>query len=223
MVVVKSSLLPLVIYQMQVVMWVKGSSLPRRHVQVYLHTVFWIRCIQRRGDGKNCAGGEVGEPRNLFPRLGVGWGFAPGDAWNLPSEGTGVGSWLVSPAEGVSALALAHFNQLHACLDMDRHVFTIAPSAPSTPPPPPSSPPLPHTHTTNQPTNQPTTQPNTMRGASVANELKPDRGSGWCGTLKVWWLIAVGRAFSPSLRGRLRLLTVCVRWLNPRHCHRCRS
>ena len=34
---------------------------------------------QRRGDGKDCAplppkerGGEVGVPRNLFPRLGVG-------------------------------------------------------------------------------------------------------------------------------------------------------
>ena len=38
--------------------------------------------------------------------------FALGDAWNLSSEGKGVGSfvWLVSPAEGVSALALTHFN-----------------------------------------------------------------------------------------------------------------
>ena len=38
--------------------------------------------------------------------------FALGDAWNLPSEGKGVGSFvrLVSPAEGVSALALTHFN-----------------------------------------------------------------------------------------------------------------
>ena len=37
-------------------------------------------------------------------------------AWNLPSEGKGVGSFvrLVSPAEGVSALALTHFNWLHA-------------------------------------------------------------------------------------------------------------
>ena len=35
--------------------------------------------------------------------------FAPGDAWNLPSEGTGVGVfWLVSPAEETSALALTH-------------------------------------------------------------------------------------------------------------------
>ena len=50
--------------------------------------------------------------RNLFPRIGVGEVFTPGDAWNLPSEGKGVGSFvrLVSAAEGVSALALTHFN-----------------------------------------------------------------------------------------------------------------
>ena len=36
--------------------------------------------------------------------------FCTGDAWNLPSEGTGVGGFrLVSPAEGTSALALVHF------------------------------------------------------------------------------------------------------------------
>ena len=47
----------------------------------------------------------------FFLALGLG-DFAPGDAWNLPSEGTGVGFFcrLVSPAEGVSALALTHFN-----------------------------------------------------------------------------------------------------------------
>ena len=55
--------------------------------------------------------------------LALGWmRFAPGDAWNLPTDGIGVGSRLVSPAGGVSALALAHFV-----------VFVIAPSAP--PPP----------------------------------------------------------------------------------------
>ena len=46
--------------------------------------------------------------------LELEWGelFAAGDAWNLPSEGKGVGSFvqLVSPAEGVSALALTHLN-----------------------------------------------------------------------------------------------------------------
>ena len=53
-------------------------------------------------------GGEAGVPRNLFPRLGLGE-FCAGDAWNLPSEGTGVGVLrLVSPAEGTSALALVH-------------------------------------------------------------------------------------------------------------------
>ena len=35
---------------------------------------------------------EEGEPRNLFPRLGLGE-VRIGDAWNLPSEGTGVVEW----------------------------------------------------------------------------------------------------------------------------------
>ena len=67
-----------------------------------LLTVFRTRGIQRRGDGKDV-------PRNLFPRLGAGWLFAPGDAWNLPSEGTGVGVRLVSPAEGAGALGTSPF------------------------------------------------------------------------------------------------------------------
>ena len=48
----------------------------------------------------------------FFLDLELGEGFALGDAWNLSSEGKGVGSFvrLVSPAEGVSALALTHFN-----------------------------------------------------------------------------------------------------------------
>ena len=55
MVVVNGSLLLLVILLMRVVMWVKGSGLPERHVQVFLHTVIQIQGIQRRGDGKDCA------------------------------------------------------------------------------------------------------------------------------------------------------------------------
>ena len=48
----------------------------------------------------------------FFLALGLGE-VCTGDAWNLPSEGTGVvGFRLVSPAEGTSALALVHFNQL---------------------------------------------------------------------------------------------------------------
>ena len=47
------------------------------------------------------------------------WGLGEvctGDAWNLPSEATGVGSFrLLSSAEGTGALALTHFNQLHDC------------------------------------------------------------------------------------------------------------
>ena len=47
----------------------------------------------------------------FFLDLELGEVFALGDAWNLPSEGTGVGGCrLVSPAEGTSALALVRFN-----------------------------------------------------------------------------------------------------------------
>ena len=39
--------------------------------------------------------------------------FCTGDAWNLPSEGTGVEVYrLVSPAEGTGALAPVCFNSL---------------------------------------------------------------------------------------------------------------
>ena len=53
-------------------------------------------------------GGEVGAI--FFLDLGLDEDCF-GDAWNLPSEVTGVGFFrLVSPVEGVSALALAHLN-----------------------------------------------------------------------------------------------------------------
>ena len=65
--------------------------------------------------------GEVGVPRNLFPRLGSGWCFAPRDAWNLPSEGTGVGFRLVSPAEGSGALAPVRFQFVALCVH--RHTW----------------------------------------------------------------------------------------------------
>ena len=75
---------------------------------------------------------EVGEPRNLFPLLGVGRGMLWG---RLELAFGGNRRWffsrVVSPAEGAGALAPARFlNSLHACVDMDRHVFVIALSAP---------------------------------------------------------------------------------------------
>ena len=75
----------LLVFLRLVIIWVKGSGLPERHVQVFLFTVIQTRGIQRRGDGKDCA--------SLPPKeWGVSWvSFAPGDAWNLPPEGTGVG------------------------------------------------------------------------------------------------------------------------------------
>ena len=60
----------------------QGHPTPRR----------WKRLRSPSSEG---VGGEVGVPRNLFPRLGELGDFALGDAWNLPSEGTEVG---VSPA-----------------------------------------------------------------------------------------------------------------------------
>ena len=49
----------------------------------------------------------------FFLALGLGE-VCTGDAWNLPSEGTGVeGYRLVSPAEGTGALAPVRFNSLH--------------------------------------------------------------------------------------------------------------
>ena len=106
MVVVRGSLLLLVFLLKQVVIWVRGSGLPRRHVQVYLHTAIQIQGIQGRGDGKDCA---LLPPKEwgvrwacfaiFFLALGLGE-VCTGDA--LPSEGTGVGGFrLVSPALGV--------------------------------------------------------------------------------------------------------------------------
>ena len=44
-----------------------------RHVQVHFHLLVRIQGIQRRGDpASEGVRGEVGVPRNLFPRLGVG-------------------------------------------------------------------------------------------------------------------------------------------------------
>ena len=62
--------------------------------------------------------------------------FARGDAWNLPSEGTGVGffsGWSVQP-KGLVRWHLPVFNTLHACVRIDRDTLVVARSAP--PPPP---------------------------------------------------------------------------------------
>ena len=52
-------------------------------------------------------------PRNFFLALGLGE-FCTGDAWNLPSEGTGVvGCRLDSPAQETGALAPVPFYLVH--------------------------------------------------------------------------------------------------------------
>ena len=76
--VINVMLILLVISWMLVVLWVKESGLPERHVQVSFLMSLRNLGTQRRGDGKDCAPlppkewGEMGVPHNLFPRLGVG-------------------------------------------------------------------------------------------------------------------------------------------------------
>ena len=95
--VVNGSWVLLVIILIQVVIWVVGSGLPRRHVQVHLLRSFRIQGTQRRGDGNDCASLPPKEWEVrwtslaiLFLDLGLGE-VCTGDAWNLPSEATGVG------------------------------------------------------------------------------------------------------------------------------------
>ena len=92
-------LLLLVIFWMQVVTEEKGSGLPERHVQVLFLMSFRILGIQRRGDGNDCAslppkewGVRWASLAIFFLALGLGE-VCTGDAWNLPSEGTGVGGF----------------------------------------------------------------------------------------------------------------------------------
>ena len=90
-----------------IVLLVKGSGLPRRRVQTFLHMLFrtQFQGTQRRGDGKDCfplPPKEKGERwaclAIFFLALGLG-DFALGNAWNLLSEATGVGGsgWTVQP------------------------------------------------------------------------------------------------------------------------------
>ena len=69
----------------------QGHLTPRR----------WKRLRPPSSEG---VGGEAGLSRNLFLDLELGEIFAPGDAWNLPSEGKGVGfltGWSVQPKGSV--------------------------------------------------------------------------------------------------------------------------
>ena len=129
---VKGILLLRVISWMQVVTWVKGSGSPGRHVQVHLLMSFQILGIQRQGDGKDCA--------PLPPKWGVRlaclaifsspWGwvrFALGDAWNLPSEGRGVGFFPAGESSRRGWCAgTSPLNSLHACARLDSERMTVA-------------------------------------------------------------------------------------------------
>ena len=80
----------------------------------------WKRLRSLSSEGER---GEVGWRASQSFSSTWGWViFCFGDAWNLPSEGTGVGFFrLVGPAEGVSALALTHQIQ---CMCLRLHVRT---------------------------------------------------------------------------------------------------
>ena len=120
---VKGVLVLSVIFWVLIVLLVKGSGLPRRRVQSFLHMLFRTQSqgTQRRGDGKDCfllPPKEKGERwaclAIFFLALGLG-DFALGNAWNLLSEATGVGgsSWTVQPkrlahwSDGRGALSAA--------------------------------------------------------------------------------------------------------------------
>ena len=74
--VVQGSLFLLIISWMKVVMRVKESGQPGRHIQVHFSSHSGPRASN--AEEMECSlssegvGSEVGEPRNLFPRLGVG-------------------------------------------------------------------------------------------------------------------------------------------------------
>ena len=101
-----------------VVIWENGSGLPGRHVQVYFHVTIRIQGIQRRGDGKDCVplppkewGVRSASLAIFFLDLGLGEvlhreRLEPAFGGNRLR----VFFRLVTPAEGVSALALTHFN-----------------------------------------------------------------------------------------------------------------
>ena len=79
MVVVRGSLLLLVIFQMQAEMWVKRVRLTRKtRPGVSSHSIpdpghpTPRRRKRLRPPSSEGVGGEVGKPRNIFPRLGVG-------------------------------------------------------------------------------------------------------------------------------------------------------
>ena len=93
-----------------------------RSVALVWFIMIWIQGIQRRGDGKDCAPLPPKERRVRWACLAIffldsGLGeVCTGDAWDLPSEGTGiVGFRLVRPAKRTSALALVHLIRSSGC------------------------------------------------------------------------------------------------------------
>ena len=145
---VKDMLSLLVIFWMQVVIWVRGSSLPERHVQVLFLMSFRILGTQRRGDEKIAppflrrSGRLGGRASQSFSSP---WGWVNFCTWGCLEIALGGNRRrgffrLVSPAEGVSALALTLF-KLAACVRADgqtppRYILSAPPQPPQPPQPP---------------------------------------------------------------------------------------
>ena len=145
--VVNGSLVLLVIILIQVVIGVKGSGLPGRHVQVNLLMSFRILGIQRRGDGKDCAPLPPKEWRVRSASLAIFFlDLGLGEVLHQATPGTCFRrqqAWgffrLDSTAEGSGALAQV---RLISCTHVGAHgqtcvSFTLSAPQPPQPPQPP--------------------------------------------------------------------------------------
>ena len=91
--------------------------------------------FQRQSDGKGCiplTPLELEERWACLATFFLALGLveiaagAPGTcSWRVQAEWVPAGLRLVSPAEGTSALALFHFQQLHRCACMNRHALGL--------------------------------------------------------------------------------------------------
>ena len=119
-----------------------GSGYPGRHGQVRLLMSFQIQGVQRRGDGKDRAppsseGVGVRWASLAIFLLALGLNeVCTGDAWNLPSEGTGV---VFFSGWSVQQKGLVQWRQpaFHSAACMRAYRQRHAQCTRSAPPPPP--------------------------------------------------------------------------------------
>ena len=135
--------------------------------------------FQRQSDGKSCffqlpqeLGGEMGVPRNLFLRLGVGsfrrWGCSE-PALSGPRMGNS--GWSVQPKEQVYAHRLIFISCTRACVWTNTRVFMPQQQPQQQPQPQPTT--TNHNHNHNQP--QPQPQPQPQQTTTTTNHNKPQQ------------------------------------------------